>query len=198
MRLRAPASTRSSSCRSRRHSRPPRARFPPARSSRRPFPTSARRSLRAFLRRGRRRRMREMLRTWIAASSCERACQPVPMMPSVLASSRARKRVATPEAAPVRIWPSASASMIASISPLSLKRVYQKRAPRPFGATVYVLWPMRPSYAAASTWITDDDVNARWRGRFWARPSASARAASSTRPSASCIDSVATTSPSVR
>ena len=44
-----------------------------------------------------------MGRTAHTASSCERACQPVPKIPTLRASARARCRVATPLAAPVRI-----------------------------------------------------------------------------------------------
>src|ERR1700722_2660803 len=46
-----------------------------------------------------------IFRAWEMASSWVRAWRPVPMMPTVLASARARSRVARPLAAPVRIWP---------------------------------------------------------------------------------------------
>ena len=54
-----------------------------------------------------------MLSTWLSA------CQPQPITPSVVAFGRARCRAATALAAPVRRWPSRSASMIASSSALS-------------------------------------------------------------------------------
>ena len=44
-----------------------------------------------------------IFRAWEMASSWVRACRPVPMMPTVLASARASRRVARPLAAPVRI-----------------------------------------------------------------------------------------------
>ena len=49
-----------------------------------------------------------MQATWL------RACQPQPMIPSEAAPSLARYFAATPLAAPVRSWPSLSASITAT------------------------------------------------------------------------------------
>ena len=53
----------------------------------------------------------------VTATTCVRACKPVPITPSVLTSSRARYLLASPDAAPVRICPSQSASISASGAP---------------------------------------------------------------------------------
>jgi hypothetical protein len=52
-------------------------------------------------------------RTAQTASTCVRDCRPVPITPSVCASALARSLVAMPLAAPVRIRPNRSASIIA-------------------------------------------------------------------------------------
>ena len=62
--------------------------------------------------------------TWLSA------CQPQPITPRDRAPSRARCRAATPLAAPVRSWPSRSASITATVSP-GLKRLTTNVVPSP-------------------------------------------------------------------
>ena len=57
--------------------------------------------------------MRLIGRTAQTASTCVRDCRPVPMTASVCASGLAISLVASPLAAPVRIWPNRSASIMA-------------------------------------------------------------------------------------
>ena len=57
-------------------------------------------------------------RTANSASRCPSACQPAPKTPATWASVRARQRVATPDAAAVRIMPIRSASRTACSTPV--------------------------------------------------------------------------------
>ncbi len=78
-----------------------------------------------------------------------RACLPVPNSPTVLASARASFLVATPLAAPVRNWPSRSASTIAVIPPcFGSNSVTWNCAPAL--QVVYALKPSAPSVFAAA------------------------------------------------
>src|SRR5436853_569907 len=60
--------------------------------------------------------------TAASAAACGSACSPVPMIANARASGRASRRVATPEAAAVRSWPRAKASITARSAPEALSK----------------------------------------------------------------------------
>ena len=69
-------------------------------------------------------------RTAAIASMCPSACQPAPKTPRISESGRASQRVATPDAAPVRIMPSRSASSTTrSVPAAALNTCTRKRTP---------------------------------------------------------------------
>ena len=107
--------------------------------------------------------------------------------------------MATPLAAPVRNWPSRSASSRAVISPVRASyRVTWNRAA--FLVTVYALKPTAPNVLAAAgrTWSMTRSVWHRSRGTFCASSRASLRNAVSTASRAKSIVRTCATSASVR
>src|SRR5580765_1390920 len=131
--------------------------------------------------------------TWL------RACQPQPITPSEVAPSRARYFAATPLAAPVRSWPSLSASITATAVCVSVSKSTTTKVE--FAAPdAYVLTPASPSSwsAAHITASAPSSKRVRCRGTFSTSPAASRRKQASTASSASAGLSSSATSASVR
>ena len=131
--------------------------------------------------------------TWL------RACQPQPITPSEVAPSRARYFAATPLAAPVRSWPSLSASMTAASSALTVSNRTTTNGV-PSSSHAYDLSPASPSSRSTADMTANipPSSRARLRGVLSIAPAASRWKQPSTASTASAGVSSSPTSASVR